>query len=258
MLCYLLLPMQTLLICRKHSLYLMVKASCSSRPCRFQIPVGHPKENTFFQTFRSDTGRLSGGSPVLERNRFEDEELSTDGEGLKCSWFIRKGSYGGLIFTNSSRKVYISAIKAVIKYWQRAYGLEKGESIVYDCIQEQIKLPKAGKTCCLKLVRECAINLGYENRIDNPDEIYIYKIQNKLKQNAEVEMFKNLWIYREECHNKLRTYSNYKNDFKLQNYLELKDTKVRRFMAKYRMSNHRLKIETGRHQTLCPIYGSIL
>ena len=46
--------------------------------------------------------------------------------------------------------------------------------------------------------------------------------------------------------NKLRTYTTFKSCFKKESYLNLKDPKLRRCLAKFRLSAHRLKIETDR------------
>ena len=47
--------------------------------------------------------------------------------------------------------------------------------------------------------------------------------------------------------NKLRSYRLIKNVYEFEPYLEIKEFKIRQAMAKFRISNHRLRIETGRY-----------
>lgn len=70
-------------------------------------------------------------------------------------------------------------------------------------------------------------------------------------------------IHRENS--KLRTYARYKTEIGYENYLTLlKNTNIRRQFTKYRLSNHNLMIEVGRHQKLakthrfCPFCPGIV
>ena len=47
--------------------------------------------------------------------------------------------------------------------------------------------------------------------------------------------------------NKLRSYREIKHIYEAEPYLELNNFKIRQSMAKFRISNHRLRIETGRY-----------
>ena len=47
---------------------------------------------------------------------------------------------------------------------------------------------------------------------------------------------------------KLNTYFKYKTSFNLENYLFVKNLKNRHILTKFRLSNHTLRIETGRHE----------
>ena len=47
---------------------------------------------------------------------------------------------------------------------------------------------------------------------------------------------------------KLNTYFKYKTSFSLENYLIVKNLKNRHILTKFRLSNHTLRIETGRHE----------
>jgi hypothetical protein len=47
---------------------------------------------------------------------------------------------------------------------------------------------------------------------------------------------------------KLNTYFKYKTSFNLENYLFVKNLKNRHILTKFRLSNHTLRIKTGRHE----------
>ncbi len=52
--------------------------------------------------------------------------------------------------------------------------------------------------------------------------------------------------------NKLRTYAIFKRNFHCEPYTKLSDKESRRWLAKFRCSDHSLRIETGRRQGLKP------
>ena len=78
----------------------------------------------------------------------------------------------------------------------------------------------------------------------------------------------NLFLFSKNCQKglvifstrKLRTYALFKKEKGFEPYLtEIKNTSVRKLVTKFRLSNHRLMIEVGRHQglsiedRLCPM-----
>ena len=52
--------------------------------------------------------------------------------------------------------------------------------------------------------------------------------------------------------NKLRTYAKFKNRFHCEPYTQIPDRSIRRCLAKFRCSDHRLRIETGRREGIPP------
>lgn len=69
------------------------------------------------------------------------------------------------------------------------------------------------------------------------------------------------YISRDSVPNKLCTYAEFKQDFKIENYILSLPLKVRRNFTKLRISSHRLAVETGRYskpktpreERLCPL-----
>ena len=102
------------------------------------------------------------------------------------------------------------------------------------------------------------IGLGYILTSDDSNpEVEVYK---RLVDIFQQRVFEE--IRKEDS--KLRTYSLIKKDFKIEPYLEnVKNLKDRRSMTKFRLSNHNLMIEKGRHLNLvinerkCPFCLSI-
>ena len=71
------------------------------------------------------------------------------------------------------------------------------------------------------------------------------------------EIFKNQWCKKvnisssnSKNNSKLRTYKLFKKELRAETYLNLPQFKFRKLIAKFRCSDHQLRIETGRHQKL--------
>ncbi len=65
------------------------------------------------------------------------------------------------------------------------------------------------------------------------------------------EKFKESWVKDIKEQPKLRTYCIFKHEFKLEDYLVTIDTfKLRKTLTKFRLSNHMLEIERGRHSRI--------
>ena len=60
----------------------------------------------------------------------------------------------------------------------------------------------------------------------------------------------NLWRVSKQNTRQLVFYNTFKKEFKPEGYLDrIKNISARKQFAKFRISNHQLKIETGRYQT---------
>ena len=152
------------------------------------------------------------------------------------------------------------AIKYSIKNWERIKnkGANKLLSSSYnDAMKENLVW-----ILSIKEYMECngMLNL-YLSDYKNKPPFINKKIFRTLADEFHQEAFES--IHRENS--KLRTYARYKTEIGYENYLTLlKNTNIRRQFTKYRLSNHNLMIEVGRHQKLakthrfCPFCPGIV
>jgi len=88
--------------------------------------------------------------------------------------------------------------------------------------------------------------------IDNPVSEYPFifkKFYQRLYDNFHETTFGDI----KENSSKLRTYALFKTEPGLEKYLaEVKNVSIRQHVTKFRLSNHRLAIETGRHDGVSP------
>jgi hypothetical protein len=95
------------------------------------------------------------------------------------------------------------------------------------------------------MFREHSLDFVFKSQIDENQARVI--IKNILKPNIE-SRYVNYWlkiITNENC--KLRTYSKFKNSYNLEPYLTQMDSKNRKILTRFRISNHNLAIEKGRY-----------
>ena len=142
------------------------------------------------------------------------------------------------------------AIKYAIKNWERirnncankllssSFGDAINENLIWiSSIKEHIE-------------RNGMLNL-YLNNYKNKPPFINKKMFRTLSDEFHQEAFES--IRRENS--KLRTYAKYKTEIGYENYLTLiKYMNVRRQFSKFRLSNHNLMIESGRHQKLAKIH----
>ena len=74
---------------------------------------------------------------------------------------------------------------------------------------------------------------------------FIYK---KIFQRLSDQFYQSSFAYINDENSKLRTYATFKTEIGFENYLSIiKNTHRRKLVSKFRLSNHTLMIETGRH-----------
>ena len=98
---------------------------------------------------------------------------------------------------------------------------------------------------CIKSLLESNGMLNfYEDEFDNPYPFIHKKLFERLRDNFHQSAFEN--IRRDTS--KLRTYALFKNEVGFEQYLtDIKNVHERITVTKFRLSNHRLMIEVGRH-----------
>lgn len=153
--------------------------------------------------------------------------------------------------------LHLFASKFAIKNWER---IQKGfgNSILLESCKSSAL--EGGWMCKIKSTLETN---GMLNFFDNlPDSIYPFvhkKLFDRLKDNFYQMAFSEIG----KQDSKLRTYALFKREAGFENYLmEMKNVSDRVLVSKFRLSNHRLMIEVGRHsgipkeQRFCPFCPS--
>ena len=156
--------------------------------------------------------------------------------------------------------LYIDVICNIVKYCQRlANG--KVSSLLSAAFKESKSLYVNKKDCWFSSVQHCFKHLNIS------DSELLNKNLVGLVKSKLVSMYKTNWCLNLSITDgKLRTYSSFKQRFSKEIYLtDIKDKKVRTFFTKFRISAHRLNIETGRYRNIpvdqrlckCCTYGVV-
>ena len=139
--------------------------------------------------------------------------------------------------------LHFYAIKAAIKNWER---IKKGQAnILLLASYKDAIINKLPWIVGIKSVLENnAMLVFYINGYAN-DKPFIY---NKLFQRLYDIFHQDAFATINSNDSKLRTYAIYKKEIGFENYLtNVKNKTIRIQMTKFRLSNHRLMIEIGRH-----------
>ena len=145
----------------------------------------------------------------------------------------------------------ISAVKFALKNWERI-RLGQGNEILTDAYKD-------GELCwdlCIKSHLESNGMLNfYEEMFDVPYPFIHKKLFERLRDNFHQNAFEKI----RSSTSKLRTYALFKNEVGFEKYLtDMRNVTERILVTKFRLSNHRLMIEVGRHndahkdQRFCP------
>ena len=134
----------------------------------------------------------------------------------------------------------ISAVKFAIKNWERI-RLGNGNEILTDAYKDG----EFSWDQCIKSLLECNGMLNfYEDASACPYPFVHKKIFERLRDNFHQEAFGKI----RSNSSKLRTYALFKNEVGFEQYLiDMKNVQDRSLVTKFRLSNHRLMIEVGRH-----------
>ena len=146
--------------------------------------------------------------------------------------------------------VYLTAVVSIIKYWIRILNY-KDNSLLRKAFTTIKHLDDAGYRTWASLVRGILEKYNFAEVWDNPQPFIQNGGQNFILQLKEQVFgkFINDWSCQILNYPKLRSYILYKKDFCFETYLlEIKDFKLRKIIAKLRLSSHDLRIEKGRYE----------
>ena len=148
----------------------------------------------------------------------------------------------GVLLELGKTPLHIQAKKLAIKNWERIRQGKANEILLTSCRENSNTWDLAIKEC----LEINGLLYFYENSNYNDKSAFAHK---RLFQTLCDQFHQNAFaaIQREES--KLRTYAIFKTKIGIENYLsKIKNSAVRTQISKFRLSNHRLRIETGRHK----------
>ena len=192
---------------------------------------------------------LEYGSEIWFRNKPVDEIEYVQTKFIKIILGVNHNSSNLVIQAETGRYPLILRQKVkTMKYWMKILSLtdESLVEILYNILYD---LNNRGFKTWVTNIE----SMLYEAGMDNiwKDQACDMNICNKFK----TLIFTNYSIYCMRSINcsitnpKLRTYCKFKHDFSMEPYLlSILDFKIRRQLSRFRLSNHSLCIEKGRHQ----------
>lgn len=133
-----------------------------------------------------------------------------------------------------------------MKYWARLEKLEKHD-ILHTCLSIQKELHKNKQGNWLSKIENI---ISYYN-IDMKEDMSYKQIVTTSKISIYTKEQEKIMsgIMDTNLYPKLRTYRQFKTDFRLEPYLTLNtNKKIYTKIARFRCSSHNLKVETGRHE----------
>ena len=161
----------------------------------------------------------------------------------------------GVLLELGKTPISIEAKKLSIKNWERIKKGDANDLLIasyQDAINEGLPWISQIKTT---LETNGFLSLYLDDHSTKP--VFVFKkLSERLIDSFHQEAFEN--ITKETS--KLRNYGLFKKDKGFEPYLvEIKNTSIRKIVTKFRLSNHKLMIEVGRHQglniedRLCPL-----
>lgn len=233
----------------------MISYCCDkARKCTFSISkkftrIGTPSTKTLLQLFESYTMPVLNYAseiwchykelPDIERVQLRFLKHTLGVKDSTCSLAI----YG----ETGCFPIYIQHICKIIKYWCRIVKLDNSVLVkkAYNCLKE---LDTFGFKTWAHKVKSILINydlLQYWNceNLVIANKRFYEDFKKKVK-----DLYISSWSTDIFNYPQLRTFVNFKNTFEMSHYLlGVKNFKIRKQIAKFRLSSHSLEIEKGRH-----------
>ena len=143
--------------------------------------------------------------------------------------------------------LFVKATKQTIKYYNRCLQSDQN-SLIYDAFIEQKN--NMHENSWLYYIKFMSESMGVTfNFSEINHELIFSKLKGKFIEYWKEKLFNN--VRHQGYGNKLRTYRKFKMMFAPEAYLSIIPSfEVRKELCKFRVSNHKLKIETGRHNNV--------
>ena len=148
----------------------------------------------------------------------------------------------------------IKALTLLLKYEWFLYHKSSTDTFIYSAVSKMKEMASRGKDCWYTRVNKIKNLLKIQN---NPRYFTPSRVGKNLSKNVKGN-FDSFWIrsinkvQKNGCtcprdHNKFRFYKSFKGSFSAESYIELiKNRNQRSFLTRFRVSSHRLRVETGR------------
>ena len=197
------------------------------------------------------------GTPTkaaLEKNR-ELYDIYKDWEFEKlnikfCKYLIgvsKKSTNIAVISELGRFPLYITLIVSLLLFWHRAENAPDG-SFLSSALKESVNLHDGGTFSWFSTIHGFCHKLNINIKYSKTLKVSKFKLQMKTALKAN---FLSYWHKVKDSYEntgKLSTYFEIKQNFNFESYLNIKRTEYRHVIAKFRISAHRLKIETGRYE----------
>jgi hypothetical protein len=142
--------------------------------------------------------------------------------------------------------IQLYAIKATVKNWERIKS-NKVNTLVYKSYQQAMENNLPWVSCMKDTLEQNGMACFYTNNYENKLPFIHKKLFQRLSDKFHQEAFSTIT----NPTSKLRTYGLLKNEIGMENYLtQIHKPGIRRSYTKFRLSNHSLNIEKGRHKNI--------
>jgi hypothetical protein len=153
--------------------------------------------------------------------------------------------------------LYTDTINSMIKYWVRLCKNIHHNPLLREAYEENLLMYGNNEPCWLRCIHILLKHLNMVHMLTHRENFissHIYSIKKKLQNNYET-----LWkIHLYKCE-KLRTYRKFKFIFRYETYIsDIRNISHRNILTRFRTSNHKLHIETGRYtRPITPVENRI-
>ena len=196
-------------------------------------------------------GALNPSSPRLRNNvsmdkiykDIEPDKLNT--KFCKLVLGVNRKSSNFAVFAELGRHpFYLDIVKNVLLFWHRVENMPS-DTLLYNALKCSKDVDKKACSWYSSIKQLCSI---LDIKLESSSQSK-FKFKNILKKTIN-KLFLNEWYTTRQdyCSGKLDTYCKLKTHFGCEKYInEIRNFSYRRSITRFRISAHRLKIETGRY-----------
>ena len=141
----------------------------------------------------------------------------------------------------------LNVVKSMLRFWQHANLVKDRFPLLTEAFKQDKQL--SGSKSWSKCLNRILDLFGLSPQTDKPSDMFIQKVMGVMRTKY-IDFWRNSLGSVGADNGKLHVYRRLKSNFQAEPYLQLiRKNKVRQAMTNFRISSHRLEIETGRHTT---------